>query len=97
MERRVEGALVNLKHIVRTPVNPLGYGITVERTRLERFQDKHVESAGNEIAGARLAEVFPSHKSLREVYLVFRADGTIARLGIGMWHKTASATFELFV
>ena len=58
MESRVEGALIDLKHIVRTPVNPLGNGITVERARFERFQDEHVQSAGNEIAGARFSRAF---------------------------------------
>jgi hypothetical protein len=79
MESRVEGALIDLKHIVRTPVNPLGNGITVERARFERFQDEHVQSAGNEITGARFIEGFPSHKWLREVYLVFGSDDNVRR------------------
>jgi hypothetical protein len=73
MESRVEGALIDLKHIVRTPVNPLGDGITVERARFERFQDEHVQSAGNEITRARFIEDFSSHKELREVYLCLAA------------------------
>src|SRR6185437_8700169 len=71
MESGVEGAFINLKQIMRTPVNPLGNGITVERTRFERFQDEHVQSAGNEITGVRFIEGLLSHKWLREVYLQY--------------------------
>ena len=62
MERWVEGALINLKHIVRTPVNPLGYRITVARSRFERFQDEHVQCAGDKIAWVRFIKGFSSHK-----------------------------------
>jgi hypothetical protein len=62
MESGVERALIDLKHVARTPVNPLGNGVTMERARFERSQDEHIQSAGNEITGARFVEGLPSHK-----------------------------------
>jgi hypothetical protein len=62
MQRGVKSALINLKHIVRTPVNPLSYGITVKRSGFERFQDEHVQSPWNKISGPRFLEGFSSHK-----------------------------------
>jgi len=78
MESRVEGALIHLKQIVRTPVNPFGNGVTVEWARFERLQDEHVQSAWNQITGARFIEGFSSHKWLREVYLALGVDGDSA-------------------
>src|SRR4051812_24734899 len=58
LQRRIQGSLFYGEYIVRQSFDREGNAVAVQRTARERFQDEHIESAGQKIRLLRHAPMY---------------------------------------